>query len=131
MMEARTAAGFHRGLPAARRANTAAKDAAVWPEGNEASPGGAASSSTAVFTAKGRTRSTRGFRSTLHKSRSRSRPKDRDTPVHRCRFSRSRITARAIQISPWSQVQLTTGSTASRRPQRRWAWIQSSTASSV
>ena len=45
---------LHRGLPEARRANTAAKDAAVCPEGKDASAGGAVSSSTAVFTKKGR-----------------------------------------------------------------------------
>ena len=38
MREARARAGFHRGLPAARRANTAAKDAAVWPEGERGVP---------------------------------------------------------------------------------------------
>ena len=89
---ASTRAGFHRGLPEARRANTAAKDAAVCPEGKDASAGGAVSSSTAVFTKKGRIRPTRGFRTILQQIRSRISAKDRDIPVQRC-FRRSSSTA--------------------------------------
>ena len=128
---ASTAAGFHSGLPEAHRANTAAKDTAVWPEGKDASAGGAVSSSTAVFTAKGRTRPTRGFKIMLQQTRSKIRAKERDTPVHRCFFHSSSTAASRIQISPWLQVQLIQGSTASRKPHCRCAWIQSSTASSA
>ena len=72
------------GAAGGRRANTAAKDAAVCPEGKDASAGGAVSSSTAVFTKKGRTRPTRGFRTILQQIRSRISAKDRDIPVQRC-----------------------------------------------
>ena len=59
----------------------AAKEAAVWPEGNEASPGGATSSSGAEgLSAKGRTRSTRGLMVRLHTSRSSTREQAHKIP---------------------------------------------------
>ena len=124
-------AGFHRGLPAVFRANTAAKDAAVWPEGNDASVGAAISSSTSPFTAKGRMRPIRGFRMMLQLTRSRINPQATEAPYFRWPLMSSRMTARMIHSSPWLAVRLMAGSTASRKPQRRWACIQSRMANSA
>mgnify|MGYP002465224970 CR=1 FL=1 len=129
MATATASAGFQRGEPLAFRANTAAKDAAVCPEGNEASVGGGTSSSTG-WTTKGRTRPTRGFKIRLHSTRSVTRAHPTASPCRRYRFTASSTAASTIQISPWLHVQLSAGIKTSKAPQRRLAWIQSSIPSS-
>lgn len=124
MTTATASAGFQRGEPLAFRANTAAKDAAVCPEGNEASVGGAISRSTA-WTVKGRARPTSGFRIRLHKTRSVTRAHPTASPCRRYRFTASSTAASTIQSSPWLQVQLRAGISTSKTPQRRLVWIQS------
>lgn len=56
MTTASASAGFQRRLFAVFSAATDAKEAAVWPEGKEASVGGGISKETVGLTAKGRTR---------------------------------------------------------------------------
>ncbi len=112
--------GFHSGLRAVSRANTAAKDDAVCPEGKEASVGGAISSFTSGFTAKGRTLPIHGFSQRLHSSRSTASPQARHAPAFLVFGIASKTAASRIQTSPWLQIQLTAGIAASRIPQRRW-----------
>ena len=93
-------AGFHRGLPAVFRANTAANEAAVCPDGKAASRGGGISSSTTGWTAKGRMRPTRGLSSILQLTRSSTSPQAIAAPYFRCVRSRSSTAARMIHSSP-------------------------------
>lgn len=131
MRSASTSAGLQRLLPARFSASMAAKDAAVCPEGNEASVGGAISSDTAGLTAKGRIRPIMGLSQMLHSSKSSISAQATQAPARLVFGNASSIAASRIQISPWSHRCVTHGSIVSKSPQRRCACIQFKIASSA
>jgi hypothetical protein len=119
MTTASASAGFQRRLFAVFSAATDAKEAAVWPEGKEASVGGGISRETPGLTAKGRIRPMSGLRARLQNRRSRTNPQATQVPSFLVFGIASRIAASKIHTSPWSQIRLTGTMTASRTPQRR------------
>ena len=107
-----------------------AKEAAVWPDGNEKSRGLATRSEMAVFTSKGRVLATKFLRMPLHKITSTKSAAMRTSPALRVLGMRSRTRVKRIQRIPASPSFVKLDMNASKNGVCS-VWIQSKMPSSI
>jgi len=113
---ARIPVGIYSLLFLKNSADATAKDAPVWPDGNEKSLGLAIRSSIAVLISKGLVLATRGLMITLHKRASKARDKATVRPSFLVFGIMIRIKASNIQTMPRLAIKETAGKKTSPKP---------------